>query len=261
MFKKILWYFSRPPYYGELIRMGSGSLWGFFCAKRLQENAAKAQNWCNENLLTKTAFLEEIKKRSGINIKDHSLSKIHPQELSEAEQRVRQSGAVMGGGSGIDLLFSLAQGISAEKIVETGVAYGWSSLAFLLSLERNQQGRLWSIDKPYPGSGAENFVGCAVPAQKHFQWVLLRGTDRNFLRQALQEAGIIDLCHYDSDKSYSGRMWAYPKLWKALRKGGIFISDDLGDNLAFKDFCEQIGEEPLIVEEGKGRYLGVLVKE
>ena len=47
----------------------------------------------------------------------------------------------------------------------------------------------------------------------------------------------LDLCHYDSDKSYYGRRWAYPKLWEALKTGGIFISDDIQDNWAFKEFC------------------------
>ena len=37
----------------------------------------------------------------------------------------------------------------------------------------------------------------------------------------------IDLCHYDSHKDYDARMWAYPRLWAALRSGGIFISDDI----------------------------------
>lgn len=260
MIQKLWWYFSRPSYYGELIRMGMGSFSGFFCAKKMQKNTVNAQNWCKENLLARTEFFEEIKKQLIVNIKSDPLSKIHPLELSEAERRVEQSGAKLGGGSSVDLLFSLSESISARNIVETGVAYGWSSLAFLLSLEKRPSGRLWSIDKPYPGSGTEQFIGCAVPKRLHTQWNLLKGTDRFFLPQALHEAGMIDFCHYDSDKSYSGRMWAYPKLWEALRKEGIFISDDVGDNLAFKDFCERIDKKPLIVEEGERRFLGVLVK-
>ena len=32
-----------------------------------------------------------------------------------------------------------------------------------------------------------------------------------------------DFCHYDSDKSYQGRMFAYNKIWKNLKKKGIFF--------------------------------------
>ena len=68
------------------------------------------------------------------------------------------------------------------------------------------------------------------------------------------------MCHYDSDKSYEGRMWAYPLLWGALEIGGIFMSDDIGDNLAFRDFARQVAAEP-IVASFDGKYVGVLLRE
>ena len=76
----------------------------------------------------------------------------------------------------------------------------------------------------------------------------------------------LDLCHYDSDKYYGGRMWAYPKLWKLLREGGILISDDIENNLAFKDFSKSISKIPLIIKlpnankSYKFQYIGVLIK-
>lgn len=54
-------------------------------------------------------------------------------------------------------------------------------------------------------------------------------------------------------------MWAYPLLWDALRSGGIFISDDIGDNLGFADFTRSVAGEPIIVLSSE-RYAGVLVK-
>lgn len=75
----------------------------------------------------------------------------------------------------------------------------------------------------------------------------------------------IDLCHYDSDKSYEGRAWAYPLLWKHLRSGGLMISDDIGDNTAFRDFAAECEVEPVVIlAAGSGgagsRYVGILVK-
>jgi hypothetical protein len=36
-------------------------------------------------------------------------------------------------------------------------------------------------------------------------------------------------------------MFAYPLLWEALRPGGFFISDDISDNFAFRDFFARMG--------------------
>ena len=49
--------------------------------------------------------------------------------------------------------------------------------------------------------------------------------------------GSIDLCHYDSDKSWWGRAYAF-LLWKALKPGGLFISDDIQDNMFFAEFVK-----------------------
>ena len=67
------------------------------------------------------------------------------------------------------------------------------------------------------------------------------------------------MCHYDSDKSYSGRMWTYPRLWHALRPEGLFISDDIGDNMGFADFARSVAIEPIVVRSGE-KYVGILIK-
>ncbi len=68
-----------------------------------------------------------------------------------------------------------------------------------------------------------------------------------------------DFCHYDSDKSYQGRMFAYNKIWKNLKKKGIFLSDDISDNMAFFDFCKIKKKKPLIIKY-KNKFLGLTVK-
>ena len=73
----------------------------------------------------------------------------------------------------------------------------------------------------------------------------------------------IDLCHYDSDKTYAGRLKSYRLLWPALRLGGYFISDDIDDNLGFAHFCRMVREEPLVVQTPATqgvKYVGLLVK-
>ena len=165
----------------------------------------------------------------------------------------------MGGPGDIALLYHLAEHLQAQRVIETGVAYGWSSLALLLSLQNRPAARLISTDRPYIKRNNDHYVGCVVSTNLRNQWQLINNSDRRALPEAIQALAPLDLCHYDSDKSYKGRLWAYPLLWTAIRPGGIFVSDDIGDNLAFRDFCDHIQREPIIIQHGDD-YIGLLVK-
>jgi hypothetical protein len=118
---------------------------------------------------------------------------------------------------------------------------------------------------PYVRGNNDEYVGIAIPERikADGRWELIRRSDRQALPGALRRLGKIDFCHYDSDKTYSGRMWAYPKLWSALKEGGCFVSDDINDNVGFRDFAELVGVSPIVVRvpEEKGvKYVGVLIK-
>src|SRR5688572_10674282 len=123
----------------------------------------------------------------------------------------------MGGGGGLDFLYACVRGAAAYTVVETGVAYGWSSLVALLALRDRPAGRLISTNMHYPQFGDESFVGCAVPEELRDRWALFRGPDTAVLGDALAAAGSFDVCHYDSDKGYAGRMASYRALWAGLR--------------------------------------------
>jgi hypothetical protein len=113
---------------------------------------------------------------------------------------------------------------------------------------------------PYAKAGNEPYVGIVVPERLRNRWMLFREPDRNGIRKALRWlGGNLDLCHYDSDKSYAGRMYAYPILWDALRQGGLFISDDIQDNLAFRDFCARLGIQPQVTRSS-GKFIGIARK-
>jgi predicted O-methyltransferase YrrM len=160
-------------------------------------------------------------------------------------------------------LYHLCEFLKVKKVIETGVGYGWSSLAILLSLKNRDSSKLISIDMPYIQYNYDSFVGSVVPGELKKQWQLKQCSDRMGLESSIKQLGSIDLCHYDSDKNYVGRMWAYPRLWNALRKGGIFISDDISDNMGFRDFCVQQKIEPIVTElsrDGVTKYVGVAVK-
>ena len=71
------------------------------------------------------------------------------------------------------------------------------------------------------------------------------------------------MCHYDSDKTYDGKTWALPKLWDMIKEGGVLICDDVNDNLAFRDFCEERNIDPIIAKTFDSqvvKYVGIAVK-
>ncbi len=197
------------------------------------------------------------------------------EEVKLAEKKRKECLVEMGGGGNLELIYQLTQGIKATRVIETGVAYGWSSLAFLLSLQE-RGGSLVSIDianppidDKYIGSvlprenanriDKSKYTGCIIPKKLHKFWTLIQKLDRIGIYEALKILPEIDICYYNSDKTYEGRVFAYPKLWRSLRNKGIFISDDIGDNLAFKRFANKVGRKPIVVRYKK-RYIGVLIK-
>ena len=54
-------------------------------------------------------------------------------------------------------------------------------------------------------------------------------------------------------------MRSYEKLYNYLNKNGIFISDDINDNFAFKNFVEK-KKLRFNTIKFKNRYLGIILK-
>lgn len=217
---------------------------------------ALASRWAAERAVDVATALETV----GLAIPAAGVPRL-PQVLrAEAAQLANMARVRMGGPGDIDLLYAAAVLSGAKRIVETGVAYGWSSLALLGALDVAQDGRLASVDMPYPKMNNEQWVGIAVPQRLRQRWTLVRQPDRFGLRKAIAlHEGTIDLCHYDSDKSHAGREYGYGLMWQALRPGGIFISDDIQDNLAFREFMESRGV-PFAITEYEGKYVGIARK-
>jgi predicted O-methyltransferase YrrM len=229
--------------------------------EKVRKNRELAVHWCGIHSITTS---EAIRFITGLTFY-RSFYDVNANTYKEAEKRAKDCPVSMGGPGDLELIFQLAEHIKANSVIETGVAYGWSSLAFLLSLKKRDGSWLVSTDMPYPRKNNENYVGVVVPENLRSGWHLLRGPDSAMLPRAVKMLDEIDMCHYDSDKSYEGRMWAYPILWNALRSGGIFLSDDVSDNLAFKDFSNSVSRDPIVVEKNiphiPGKYyVGILIK-
>lgn len=254
--QKIVWYLKNPAYYPELIRMIIIKIKkDLNISKNTLQQKKNAFMICEKKAVdTDTAIL---KLTGNKNIKP--VEEIFKEEFAMAKEKAQKCPVQMGGQGNLKLLYYLNEYIKSHKVIETGVAYGWSSLIILLSLQNREGSMLVSTDKPYPGLNNENYVGFVVPEKLKKNWKIVKYPDRRAISIAIKMLKTIDLCHYDSDKTYEGRSRVYPRLWKILCQGGIFISDDIGDNMAFIHFCEKIKKDPIIIKV-KNNYVGILIK-
>lgn len=256
--KTALWYLRRPHQYPQLCRQ----LASRFGGGAEQDTSQEALSWCEGCAISTSEALSHFTGKASFK----TLRELEPDILDRAELLLQQCPVKMpAGGGNVDLLYWIAEFLQARVVIETGVAYGWSSLALLLSLQKRPGSYLVSTDMPVPWLDSDCYVGYVVPDHLRSCWRIIRQADREALAKAFKYCNSIDLCHYDSDKSYAGRMWAYPKLWDKLCKGGIFISDDVNDDLAFRDFANQVNVKAVVVRtpdlpKGSVKYVGILSK-
>jgi hypothetical protein len=254
-----IWFLRHPEFYPEFGRRVLGRI--KVAGKDRRAEKAEAVGWCEQNATDTNSAIRQITGLKGFQPFQQKFM-----EQIKIGQEILQQFPPMGEGcaGNIALIYQLAEHYQVMRVIETGVAAGWSSFAFLQSLRNRPGSTLVSTDMPYSFEEADQYVGCVVPAELKPMWHLLRFPDRQSLPKALQILPTIDMCHYDSDKSYDGRLWAYSALWQALRPGGIFISDDIDDNWGFHDFCQKIGQKPwiIVVPATTGvKYVGVFIKE
>jgi predicted O-methyltransferase YrrM len=250
----LIWFAARPSFWAHALQLAGRKFKPDLDDLLLRSAAGK---WAEERVVGE----EVAYARLGISPPSDQDKRRLCQLLLEGEALAGASTVKMGGPGAIEFLFGCALGTDALNVVETGVAYGWSSLAFLAALNAAPSGRLVSVDMPYAKAGNEPWVGVCVPERLRAKWTLIRKPDRNGLVEALARLGGhgVDISHYDSDKSYWGRRWAYPRLWQSLRPGGLFISDDIQDNFYFREFSAQVGVEPVVIGYD-GKFVGCLRK-
>lgn len=251
--KTAIWFLHNPPFWAQAVELVRRKLTN---AERFEASRSQATAWAAEHAVS----AEEALMRVGIYQPSVPFPDLPETLMRDAQHRAEAAEVTMGGPGDLKLLYAAVTLTGARSVVETGVAYGWSSLAILTAMERIGGGRLVSVDMPYAKMNNEPWVGIVVPEALRADWTLIREPDRRGLEKAIAAAGgRIDLCHYDSDKSYPGRLYAYPRLWRALRPGGLFISDDIQDNFAFRDFCREHGFNFQVTESG-GKFIGLARK-
>lgn len=168
----------------------------------------------------------------------------------------------LGGGGHYGLLYFLTKSRRPAVVVETGVAAGFSSRAILSAMSENDFGHLYSSDFPYCRlDEPEKYIGILVGQELRDRWTLhIRGDRANLpdITRGLSKCSV-DFFHYDSDKSYSGRAFAYDTIKPYLAPGSACIFDDIQNNWHFKDLVDS-GDFDWWVFEFGGKYLGLLQK-
>ncbi len=248
--KTFVAYLKRPDLYPEL---GRKIIKNTVNRGNATKGKEKTNQWAASLALSQDEAIQKL-----FSITPNSVASIFPDVMKFSQNRQDTCPIKMGGPGALELIYYACEFTNAKAMVETGVAYGWSSLAALLSLEK-RGGMLYSSDMPYLGQDGDQYVGYVVPENLKKFWKLFRFADKESLPKIFGEAKNYDVVHYDSDKAYNGMMWAYQQLYANLRKGGVFISDDINDNSAFQDFCTQNDITPTVVAY-EDKYIGLFIK-
>jgi len=167
-------------------------------------------------------------------------------------------------------LYVVVRALKPSIVVETGVGPGMSSSFILRALAMNGFGTLYSIDLPnydleiYKGMGIRPSlyvpeglsIGWLVPPWLRAMWGLVLGDTRIELPRLLRNLGSIDMFLHDSLHTYQHMLFEYMAAYRHLRYGGLLLSDDVGWNTAFGDFCHHRNLRYIVI---RGR-LGVGLK-
>ena len=246
----LIWFILRPKFYLHFFSIIKRK---FLFNHDTIVYRKKAEAWAAENAISYTEALKKLEingETIGLDINT----------INDGKRLEKNSSVKMGGSGHIHLIYDCVKLLRAEKVIETGVAYGWSSLAILKAFYDIGSGKLCSVDMPYPRRNNEKEVGIVVPQYLRENWVLIRKPDKPGITEALKKLnGKIDICHYDSDKSWWGRHYAYPILWKSLKSNGLFISDDIQDNLYFSKFVSDKLSSFAVIKFKK-KYVGLIRK-
>ena len=261
-FKIILWYLLRPLFWEHSLELVKRK---YIYNKK--NESKQGLEWARKNSNSLLNAFNQL----GLNCTEDILKLRINQDLIDNGNKLIKSSQInidssidskkLAGKAFIELLYIITLTTDTKFVIETGVGYGWSSLAILYALSKKNEAKgLVSIDMPYPSSKSNEYVGKVIPNSLKEKWKLIRLPDKPGIKLTIKKnLEKFDLAHYDSDKSIWGREYGYELLWNGLRKGGILISDDIENNLSFSRFIKR--QEPLFtVIEKDNKYIGIAIK-
>ena len=203
--------------------------------------------WCQRN----ESSIDEFARDLEANLWQEALT--FAEEFAARGKEILGTVPVRLGGPGaFHLLYFLTRLRRPKVVVETGVAAGWSSSAFLQALKVNGDGgQLYSSDFPYfRQNEPEKNIGILVDDNLRSNWHLYVDGDKINLPRILREVERVDMFHYDSDKTYSGREFGLKSLTPKLSSDGVVIFDDIQLNAHFKDRATRVNQRYYVFHYG-----------
>jgi len=212
-------------------------------------------------ILNKQSFKHFIKNPSDIRFiihyleREHKLIKLTGEEkekikrlLNEAEN-IREHiidklskipafhGAMVSPLEG-SIIYTIIRCLKPKIVIETGVANGASSTFILSALEKNNLGKLYSIDLPSKDLLLKEEIGWLVPQSLRHRWGLIIGNSRIVLPKLLAELGHVDIFLHDSLHTLEHILFELKESYDYIPKGGFLIVDDIN-----VDWIRKINQE------------------
>jgi hypothetical protein len=146
-------------------------------------------------------------------------------------------------------------------VILTGVFDGAADAVMLRAMQRNEHGKLVSIDLPAVDAIAlstDAMVDVNLPPGKQPGWLvpdelrqrydLRLGDSRELLPKALSEHSRIDAFIHDSLHTYDHQLFEYNAAWPHIAEGGMLMSDDVLMNLAWWHFLRKIDRQSALID-------------
>ena len=159
-------------------------------------------------------------------------------------------------------LYVLCKIMKPNNVVETGVAYGLSSMYILQAIHENKKGILYSIDSVFRPWESEKMIGSAIPSHLRSNWRFVFGSSSQKLKKLLNSIGPIDIFFHDSLHTFKNMMFEFEAAWPYVNKNVFLISDDISSNNAFYEFYSKFNLEPITLSQKTtdNTFLGIIRK-
>jgi hypothetical protein len=163
------------------------------------------------------------------------------------------------------LIYVLIRHLKPRVVLETGVYYGGNSAFALLALNRNNSGKLISVDYPDYDirlSGLDSFrhslvgdselydpalrPGFMIPEYLKANWEIIEGDSLQVIPSLNEE---FDLYIHDSDHSMEFLSLELAAAWEKLSKSALILVDDIDWSNAFYAFCVRHRLFPLLMTD------------
>ena len=122
----------------------------------------------------------------------------------------------------------------------------------------NKKGKLYSSDFPYFRlKEPEKYIGALVDRDIYKNWELEIEGDSVNIPRFLNSIEKIDLFHYDSDKSYGGKLKTFELVRPKLSINSVVIFDDIQDDNFFKNLVVKNNYQFKIFKVD-GKFIGLI---